>query len=613
MYGFSRNHLGRIPIPSVVPSPALQQVGWAPTNEQEAEDWALEQAHRWADPKVRAAIGTVAANVKNELAHDIELRPPMTDDESVNWTLDYLYQNGPPRSAEDGAQMLRRFLDQQGVQMGVHPAFVMATDLLVDFPLDDPGKALQWSYELGASFAQQFGIPLSTDLDAKSVIVTSATAGLTQAGVPFAGALMASAESLFDGTVTHDELRSLAGMVGSMVGATVGQMFGIPAPIGSFIGSVVTTLIFDGLGKLFGWGPSARDLRNIAFAAAKEAALAKRVECIMLGSHAWTQYQNYWYQLEQGLQQSINAQSFWLQHGLRYFENAYVDRVQVGPEQCKEFSYEQLAAAARGEEIDCTAALPAPIRRSCEDVSGCLYFSKYNQPPGLWLRHDPRGFLKPGHTHPDAMPDVEYAAARKGAMIGGRLSARAALLFYGAYEFVTPYQAYRTFVILRNYRQGTSQLSLLAPGRAEKDRWGNPVRTFESALQTDRTYIEAMSYVPVVPGNEFGGRYALGDCDTQRWAVQLFDSLLQCGPAAALVSRDISATISAAVVEYKIAAASRQQTVEQQAADAARTRRDLLTMRRERQRRSRSLNGGLIAAGGGALAGWSLASLLKSR
>lgn len=266
------------------------------------------------------------------------------------------------------------------------------------------------------------------------------------------------------------------------------------------------------------------------------------------------------------------------------------------------------------KENPCFQKLPAVIDRSCDKASGCLYFSQFNQNPGLWLRHDERGwFGDPGSTHPDAKPDVEYRFVEDGAKIDDKLSARAALLNYGAYEFVTPYQAYRTFVILEDYTQGSSQLALLKPGGSERVGFGKRQRDFASTLQTDRRYIEALSHVPIVPGNEFGGQYALADCDTQRWAVQLFDSLLQCGPATGLISRDIAATISAAMVEYKIAAASRQQTVQEQASRAAQARNDLLELRRTKNRKSRSLNGGLLAGGGGALAGWALSSILGKR
>lgn len=611
MYAFSRS-LGRIEIPQLAP-PQIQQLGWVPTDDQEAEQWAVQQAEAWAKPKVQRALGDAASRIQTELAHDIDLQPPMSDNETVNWTLDYLRNNGPPKNPRDAAVMMRRFLDDQGTTMGIHPAFVMATDLLVDFPLDDPGQALEWTASVGTAFLQQYGIPLTTDWDAKSMIMTSASAGLTQAGVPFAGAFTATASALWDGKVTSDEIGKLAGMVGSIVGATIGQMFGLPAPIGSFIGSVVTTLIFDGLGKLFGWGPSASSLRAQALFAARQAAEAERVKCIAMGNQVWGQYQKYWTELVRNVQDSINSQSFWLQHGLRFFEDAYVDDVRVQASRCPQNIPGILASALTGQTAPgqpCFLSLPATIDQACADENGCLYFGKYNQPPGLWVRDDERGwFGQEGNTHPDAIPKVHYEFAEKGAKIRGRLSARAALLFYGAYEFVTPYQAYRTFVVLQNYRQGASQLALLEPGGPQTSGMLRYM-PFETQLQTDRTYIEALARVPIIPGNEFGGKYALGDCDTQRWAKQLFDSLLQCGPATALISRDISATIAAAVVNYKIQARSQQASVQQQAAEAAQTRRDLLRLRREKDRKTRALNGGLAAAGGGALAGWALSSIL---
>lgn len=638
MYGFARNHLGRIKIPQVVPSPVLQQVDWVPTDDKEAEEWAAMQAERWARPEIERLAGKAAQRVKKELSHDLQLALPMTEDETLGWVLDELTRNGVPQSPEDAKRLLGRFLDDQGVQMGLHPAFLAAADLLIDFPLDDPGQAAEWTLEIGSSIAGQYGIALPTDADAKSIVMASATAGLTHAGVPFAGAMTATATALFDGTVTQEEIRSLAGMVGSTVGATIGQMFGIPAPIGGFIGSVITTFIYDGLMSLFGWGPSASQKRTHAYLAAKAAAEAEKAQCMILGAQAWTEYQNYWYELERQLQQSINAESFWLQKGLRYFDDAYVERVEVPPEQCTTFSYEQLARFAKGEDVECYEQLPAIIDRGCKDAEGCLYFGKSPRPPGLWLRHDERGwFGQPGLTHPDATPDVEYRYVDVGAKINGKLSARAALLFYGAYEFVTPYQAYRTFTLLESYRAGTSQRSLLAAGASERVGTGRRVRDFEATLQTDRRYIEALSRVPIVEPENLSarkvdstvewfqngkpiesdrvidGRFVLEECDTQRWAAQLFESLLQCGPASALVSRDISATISAAMVEYKIAAASEQQTVQQQAAQAAQTRKDLLALRREKARRSRALNGGLVAAGGGALAGWTLSSILKGK
>lgn len=620
-YYFSRG-LGRVNIPEQIPNPQFPQVDWVPTDEDEAVDWGVRQAERWAKPHVQKSVGDARRLIETELSHDIKAALPMSENEAAAWAVDYIYRNGPPKNAQQAASMLRRFLDDQGRAMGIHPAYLAAAELLVDFPLDDPASALRWTADVGVAFAQQYGIPLTTDFDPESLLTTSASAALTQAGVPFAGALLVTGQTLMDGQVTQDELVGLAGMVGSVVGGAVGQMFGLPAPIGAFLGSVVTTLIFEGLGKLFGWGPSAKEKRDAAMARARAAQAAMEAQCAVMAMDAWVEYQKYWHELVSGLEQSVWTQGEWLATGLRYFDHAYIAETEVDPRKCPPRIVTSTKTGPLRipmllvEQPDvCMAPLPMAISVDCKVPSGCLYFPQGVQNRGYWVRHDPSGhvtqapgkFYHVGVKDPDNMPDLEFRNIFPGAKnVDGEVSARAALAFYGAYQFQTPYHAWNT-LCGPDFRSPCDRGSRsfgwgMTPGAALYLRQSG----FET--QSDRTYIDDwISYVPITEGK----KPKLGQCQANAWAEALFNSLVQCGPAASLVSRDISATVSAAMVEYRVAQQAQQQSIQQTAAKAAQARLDLLSLRRQKRQRNRSLNGALLGAGGGALAGWAISSMLK--
>ena len=83
--------------------------------------------------------------------------------------------------AADAETMTREFLQVQGTQMGLHPSFVGAYQLGVNFP-DTPEAAGQWALEVGGSFAASYGIPLTSPTDPKGFVLARSGAAMAQAG-----------------------------------------------------------------------------------------------------------------------------------------------------------------------------------------------------------------------------------------------------------------------------------------------------------------------------------------------------------------------------------------------------------------------------------------------
>lgn len=594
-YGFVRRFpLGRIDVPQQA-SPALPTVTWVPTNEAEAEDWAVDQAEAWTSPQMQAAVGTTASAIQGELAYDPQIAAPMSVDQTSNWAQGYVAQNGFPTSAADAETMTREFLQVQGTQMGLHPSFVGAYQLVVNFP-DTPEAAGQWAVEVSGAFAASYGISLTSPTDPKGFVLASSGAALSQAGVPYAGAIIMAADTLWDGTITHEELRGIVGTVGSVVGAAIGQAFGIPAPIGAFIGSVVATLIFDGLGAVFGWGDDAKKLAALREALAVREAMME--QCFEVGVSAWAQYQEYWNAVIPQMQRTLDENHEWLMYsggyqGMRYFGRTFIEAIAPDdPSRC-EAAMRAIPSFMRSS-AGCDVPLPRPINQQCDSLGGCPYFPGAGAP--ISVRHNaPLDGAWPIYDH----PALGYIYPGQGAIVDGRVDARAALAWYGAEQFVTPYHALRT------------QMGLTPPGpvdpvsfsassdwdrHQEQDPW--------SMAQTDAHYIDSMAYIPRAERVE-----DLGECVAFDWAESLMASTTQVSPAMALIARDMSGTIAAAIAEYRIQELEQQHGAQALMALAAAQRRDLIRLRRQMIRGKQALNGGLLAGGVGLLAGWGITSL----
>lgn len=598
-YGYARRDLGRLTVPSAVPSPELQRVGWVPTSDAEVESWAVELSLAWHSPEMQRRIRSVEERAQRDLSFNPQLAPPMDEEESYAWAFDYVRRTGFPKSASDGDRMLRAYLEQQGATMGVHPALVVSAELLTDFP-DTPGEAADWTARVAVAFANGYGIALTTETDAKGIFTASASAAAMQAGIPVAGAIGLSVDSLWDGTLTVSEMRAIVGSVGGVVGAAVGQMFGVPAPIGAFIGSVVTELVFDGLSVAFGWGPTAADRRREAMVAAERARKALMKACLELAVGAWADYQKYWFAAVGGLQQSLDDNREWLESagGLRYFGDVSLDRVESDSASCAaaRAAFEGISRIFGGAATTtCTVPLPRPIDVHCDRLAGCPYWSGARSRGSIWTRSGVT--TAEGVWVMSDIPSLAMMPLDQGALFSGRLDARSALAFYGASEFVTPYHA------VRDALGEPGPLDIL---NVQKDRWGGIYPNWGATLHTDMDYLEAIAYIRMADSPE-----ELGECQAVTWARGLIGSLTQVGPATALVMRDVSATVTAAIAEYKVAQELRRYGADAAAARTAATRRDLIRLRRQLDRRDAIVNGSLAAAGGGALAAWALSSVMK--
>jgi hypothetical protein len=181
-----------------------------------------------------------------------------------------------------------------------------------------------------------------------------------------------------------------------------------------------------------------------------------------------------------------------------------------------------------------------------------------------------------------------------------------ALSFYGAERYVTPYHA------LMKYFNLPGTWLAAGPGYVPERNQitGEWEPNWNATPQTDHEYLTAISHVNT------RGVYKPEDldmCIAPQWAEFMFGSLVQCGPAAFFVQRDILQTVTAvaarAEVERLMLEAIHKERDEYEAARSvsvrgAQLRRDLIRARRNAQEQTIAINGSLLAGGLGALAGW---------
>jgi hypothetical protein len=243
------------------------------------------------------------------------------------------------------------------------------------------------------------------------------------------------------------------------------------------------------------------------------------------------------------------------------------------------------------------------------------------------------------------MPNVQSTGLSPGAeypLGSGRIDAYSALAFYGARRFVTPYHAYLDMMRSEGVDLPGDWLRVCVGSGTECLTWeggrtsGYYTTPWSSRPHTDREYLESLSHVRLADRPE-----DLEQCVVPQWAQYLFGSLVQMGPAAALVQRDITETVAAVAAEAEIArlmvqavygevadvragdvrAGFAQLQAERREYEAARTvtnqaaqyRRDLIRMRRSADMATTAINGSLLAGGVGALAGWAVSGILGGK
>jgi hypothetical protein len=571
---------------AVVPIP--RQV---PTTPVEAQVWAQQQTEAFAAESAQSALQSTRAEIQAGLSVELPEVSLPSYDENLEYALTSLALNGPPTNLEEATNFTVGALDRVGEQLGWHPAYINSVNLLIeDFPTT-PEEGLDFTVGLARNLGAQYGIMIPEDLSVKSLTMATVSAGMVSAGFPYVSAVTMSIDALWDGKLDVEEIRGMVGVVGAIIGGAVGQMFGIPAPIGAFIGSIVSTLVFDLLGKVFDFGPSASEKRRQAMRAVLAAAEAMEAQCYDMASKAWVDYNDYWNQLVGGLQAAIDQELPYLGGGLRYFGDISISEVE-DPEMTR-------GASILGSETTFYKPLQRPIDLHCVNRLGCPY-----GPVSTFVRYPtPR----PANLHD--LPSVQPIAG------GGTLgvtNAYLALAFYGAERYVTPYHA------LMKYHNLPGTWVATGPDYAPRRNQvtGEWEANWNATPQTDHDYLMAISHVNT------RGVYKPEDleaCIAPAWAEYMFGSLVQCGPAAFFVQRDILQTVTAvaaqAEVQRLMSEAIRQERDEYEAARsvsvrAAQLRRDLIRARRNAQEQTVAINGSLLAGGLGALAGWASSRIL---
>jgi len=590
---YSRNDLGRLDIPQTGAVPAFEQIGWVPTNEAELDGWAAEQFERWAKPEVERMFRNLIGEANGALSLDVDFGSILPENEMLDWGIAYLSANGPPRNGEQAVRMMLAFMDAQSGSIGIHPAYLGAADALINFP-QTGDEALSWSLELANSVASYYGFAIPTALNIEGLFMATITAAMMQAGFSYAAIVTVTVESLWDGKVSYDEIRGIVITTGAVIGAVVGQYFGIPAPIGSFIGGLTTAITFDLFAELFGWGPPSYEKRLAAMNAARQLKRAVEADLFSLNVAAWNEYNYVWNDVVANLQNAIEAQVPWLDGGLRYFSDQRVTEVPDG----------------KGGIIE----LPHIIDNVCRSPFGCPYFTagsgtvltpadsgspptSRNNQRGIWYRTD--------NYDPFGVPQVAFTGGLEhGGKFLGRPNAYAALAFYGATRFTTPDHAF-------NEMYGS-------PGSGGPFLHVKPIERRMGWEQGDLTRpdVESLQSLAVarIDGTYTVKKVELKDISVEApfmgFSQKLLSSMTQLGPASMLISQDIMRTATAAMVEYSMAQRIKQQGVQKMEAQAAAARLELINARRAGRAASSSLNGGLLAAGTGALAAFALSELL---
>ncbi len=602
---YVRNHAG-IYVPSQVGR--LDMVGqakgaavaqlppWAPTSHAEIEQWAADQADVWHRPEVKGAIEDARGQITDALGQgDSDYGVPtgqvMDGDQTLDWVINDVEKNGFPKNADDAAALSVRFLDAQGQQMGFHPGFLGEGVRLVtsSWPGQSPEAAAEWGRWLGDAVMSQYGISLPSNWEVQGLAKAAASAACLQVGVPFVGVVTTGIDSLWDGKLTYEEIGSIVVAVGSSVGAAVGQMFGIPAPIGAFVGAIATEIVWGWASDLFGWGPDAAELRGRAWNEMLKARAAMMEQCLDVATTTWASYNTYWNDVETNLRSTLNAAASELGEGVRAFgEKRLVYVTERSKWGLPKFQF-----------------LPWPIHEICERPEGCLYYSAYGDRPGGYVRTPPASpeMVHQVPTHANFAPVPNYFGAR---LPDGTYSPNAALAFYGAKRYTTPFEAE-----LDRLNVGSSYvLPMDRPCWSGGRMSGSYVECWPQALHSDYEYLEHLSYIRSALRPE-----DLEMCRVPEWADYIMASLVQVGPALAFVMNDVSATMAQVAAEAEVRARMQGDLDEYQlqrriAVQAAQERRDILRMRRDKASREARLRYGMLAVGTGGVAGVLLSKML---
>jgi len=603
-------------------SPTVPMPTYVPTSQEELSGWIDEQTDVWSRPEVQGMIRDTQGQLQEAVNKEIPYSDQLTVDPDTSYTqmLAHVAVHGYPTTPDEAVDMAWAYLDQQGQQMGFHPALLNAVGFIKDWP-DTPEEAADRLKDVAINIGQQYGLPIPTDMSAKSMVAASACAVMTTAGIPGVGVVTTTISALWDGKLDEDEIKGIVTAVGAAVGAAIGQYFGIPAPVGAFVGGLVTGVIYDWLG----FGESADELRGKAWNAMLKAKAAMEAQCLQMATEAWDAYNAYWNELITNLQGILNEQAPYMGDGLRYFGDVGLIAL---PKDIK--------MPFGKKSLHYFEPVPFPVARGCEVESGCLYYDEPN-PAGAWIRI-PGASPKTRDTAPNVTKTGHPARGSWHVSSQGTyLSAYLALAFWNARRFVTPFHGMlEYFGIADGNWLGDGATKCWSGGRTS----GSYVQCWFDTPHTDREYLQYLSRVRSALRPE-----DLEMCKVPEWSQYMIRSLDQAGPAQGLVSRNINQTVAALAAEQNVQAqraaiaasafqdseasalqyygegfasaaetyVSQQQIARVMTAQVAQARRDLLRERRAKASMEAQLNAGLFMSGVGALAGWAAAEILGRR
>jgi hypothetical protein len=629
------------------------QVPWVPivdptssSGRDTIKKWAGEQAAAWAGPvfqgyvqRGRDTLAKARSGLPN--APDISIRNPLSDDETVNWCEAYIFShpnlltNPTPEAA---VAMMQSFVLTNCGQIGLPPELIAAGQMIHNLPTTVDG-AESWALALGSSYMSRFGIPIITNTDPTAFLHSCGRAAMLQI-IP--GTAFSMCELTVDAISTGSI--SLAGVEGIIIGAcgtmcaAIGQLFGLPAPIGAILGNIIGGALVPVLADALGFGPTDSEKLSLAQQAARQAAAAGTAVCTDLAATLWVQYQLYWQKMQGSLDGLMQVNDEWLRpygrsQGISCTA-ASGDGIRLFPEMeaggnTLDFVYDQNGNPV---PIDAKAhqymRYPYPVTRSCVVPAGCPYLQFFTDPIVVRDSYDySRAAL--GQAR---IPNITEQSPSCDAL--------SSLAFWRARRYVTPFQ-----VVLA--MKGSEYAAAEDPRTVNRchRRAGKPnmwkwdydcvegqfadrnVTKWDSYEHSDKEELQKIGTVAWSGGTEVGG------CSTPEWGRWLHGSLQQAAAASALVQRDVARTVSMATSQYSVqqqmaqaadvaathtgnewlvaSAAIKRDAVRKVAANAASFRTAVKEARRRGQRRGDALNYGLLAVGGGALAGWAAARMMR--
>jgi hypothetical protein len=600
---------------------------WVPTKPNQIGPWAKQQAQLYGTKAFGDLVDQGRRVFEDKLSGVVlpgesithvyaDIKNAMPEGDIEQWATDYITVHGPPTTPEQALAMGRAFVTAQCDQIGLPPEFIAASNMISQWPTSVEG-AESWAITMGTAYLSQFGVPIVSSADPSGFLKLGARAAIAQfaPGVNFT-MLEVGFDFWTTGSMSAEQAKGLVIGVAGMIGGIVGQAFGLPAPIGAFLAQIIVGPMVGAVFDAFGWGESDSEKLQAAQAAAEAAAREASRQCTNYARALWLEYQHYWQSIEDNLNATIHANQEWLllkpdvycspPNGIRLFPALSDGENRI-----------QYVIASDGKVVRDNKGnpqtYPYPVERTCFEDFGCPYLLTRFDPP---IYRDSYGY--PAGDPAGTARDLARVPTITQGMIG--CDAISALAFWNARRYVTPMQ-----VMYAAFGMATSPNQWIAPPTRHDSQFeGRNTVPYEEVMHSDEDYLT--NVIGKVTTINFGT--GVGNCNAPQWAGHMFRTLQQTCAALSLVQRDITRTVNSAVTQYEMqsqmnqlvggewtVASNAQKRAAAQAAVArtAAMRHAMLEAKRKGQRAADFLNYGLLAAGGGAVAGWAASAILKRR